>query len=244
MMAYRIFAIFSSIIADALHRKLFYSVFLFAGAMAAAIPFLPSYGQGVVEAVFREVALALIYVFAMVVTIAYTSIRLPSEIERRTLYPLLARGVGRGEYILGTWLGISAVVGLTLFAIGAVTLAIGWINYDVLMWRVLLGVFAIWLEASVIAAVGIAVATVAGPVIVAAIALTFLFVGHVRSLLVDPGTLFYTLYPSLDTFNVINPVAHGDGYSAVYAATMLAVWLAYSAIALLVATSLFERKDL
>jgi len=243
-MAYRIFAIFSSVVADAIHRKLFYAVLLFAGAMAAAIPFLPSYGQGVVEAVFREVALALIYVFAMVVTIAYTSTRLPSEIERRTLYPLLARGIGRGEYLFGTWLGTTAVIGLTLLAIGVVTVAIGWINYDALMWKVFLGVFAIWLEASVIAAVGVVVATVAGPVVVTAVAITFLFAGHVRSFLVDPGTVFYTLYPSLDTFNVINPVAHGDGYSAGYALTMIAVWFAYSAIALLVATSLFGRKDL
>ena len=47
----RTWAIATAVVADAARRKLVYVVVLFAVLMAAAIPMLPSYGQGVVEAV-------------------------------------------------------------------------------------------------------------------------------------------------------------------------------------------------
>ncbi|MCL4554513.1 MAG: hypothetical protein M1617_03510 [Actinobacteria bacterium] len=240
----RVLAIAMAVILDAMHRKLIYVIALFAVVMMLAIPMLPSYGQGIVEGVFREVALALTYIFAMVIVVALSATRMPSEIERRTLYPVLARGVGRGEYIFGTWLGTIAVLAATLLALGVVTIVLGYFNYGELMPVLLSGVLAIWFEAGVIAAFCVLVATMAGPIVTSVAALAFLFAGHVRSVLLDPGTLLFTLYPSLDTFNVINPVAHGTGYSLFYGLTMLAFWAIYSAICLAVATFSFTRRDL
>ncbi len=240
----RILAIAVAVVIDAMHRKLIYVIALFAALMTVAIPFLPSYGQGVVEGVYREVALALIYIFAMVVAIALSATRMPSEIERRTLYPVLARGVGRGEYIFGTWFGIVAVLAATLLALGVVTIVIAYFNYDELMLVLLAGALAIWFEAGVIAAFCVLAATMAGPIVTSVAALAFLFIGHVRSVLVDPGTLLFSLYPSLDTFNVIIPVAHGAGYTLIYGLTMLAYWAVYSGICLAAATFSFTSKDL
>ncbi len=240
----RVLAIAAAVVADGFRRKLVYVVLLFAVVMAAAIPALPSYGQGIVEAVFREVALALTYVVAMVIAIALGATRLPSEIERRTLYPMLARGVRRYEYLLGTWWGIVVTLALMLASLGTITVLIGWFVYDVFMWRLLGGVFAIWLESGVVAALCIMAATVAGPVIVSVAALAFLFAAHVRSVLFQPGTVAYALYPSLDAFNVINTVAHGQGVTLAYAASMLVVWGGFIGVLLLLAVALFSRRDL
>ncbi|MDP2402093.1 MAG: hypothetical protein Q8M66_08945 [Actinomycetota bacterium] len=240
----RTWAIASSVVADAMRRKLVYVVILFAAVMAAAIPMLPSYGQGVVEAVFREVSLALIYVVAMVVAVALGATRMPAEIERRTIYPILARGVRRYEYILGTWIGLVVTLGAMLAALGVVTLLIAWGVYGVLMVQLLGGVLAIWFEAGVVAAFCVTVATVAGPVVVSVATIAFLFVTHVRSVLLAPGSPLMALYPSLDTFNVINPVAHGQGITFLYALTMLVVWAAYAGVLLLAGSALFVRRDL
>jgi len=243
-MVFRVLAITQAVVVDALHRKLIYVIGLFAMLMATAIPFLPSYGQGIVEAVFREVALALIYVFAMVVSIALAATRLPAEAERRTLYPLLSRGVGRGEYVLGTWLGIVAVVAATLIALAAVTVLIGWFNYQEMMLVLFSGVFAIWLEAGVLIAFCVLVSTMAGPVVASVATLAFLFAAHVRSVIAEPGTILWTLYPALDTFNVIAPVAHGTGYGLTYGLTMLFYWGVYTTILLALSTVAFGRRDL
>ncbi|MHB8050570.1 MAG: ABC transporter permease, partial [Coriobacteriia bacterium] len=55
----RIFPIAAAVVADSLRRKIIYVVLVFAALLAFAIPSLPSYGLGIEDAVFREVALAL-----------------------------------------------------------------------------------------------------------------------------------------------------------------------------------------
>lgn len=240
----RIFAIAASVFADAMRRKVVWVVLLFAAVLAVAIPALPSYGAGVVEAVYREVSLALVYVALVAITLALAANRVPGEIERRTIYNVLSRGVPRWEYLVGTWSGIFATVGVVAFAFAVVSIGVGWVTYDVAMPVLLQGVFAIWLEAGVLAAFCMAVATVSGPVLVSVSALAFLFITHVRSGVFVPGTLGWKLYPSLDTFNIITPVAHGTGVSAAYLALAMAVFVAWSGILMLLASALFARRDL
>ena len=47
--------------ADAIRRKLIWSVVVFAALLAFMAPSLPSYGQGVISAVYREVTIALMF---------------------------------------------------------------------------------------------------------------------------------------------------------------------------------------
>ncbi|MDA3935818.1 MAG: hypothetical protein PF636_02985 [Actinomycetota bacterium] len=240
----RSFAIAGSIVADALRRKIVWVVILFAALMAIAIPSLPSYGTGVIDAVYREVALALIYVASLVVMLSLAASRVPSEIERRTLYAVLSRDVRRWEYILGTWLGVFLVMGGVIAAFCVITQIVGYAVYGSLMWRLWQGALSIWLETGIIAAFAIAVSCVAGTVIVAVSSLGFIFVTHAREgLLGGSDNAFWSFYPSLDTFNIINPVAHGSGVDATYVLVMLGVFVAWVAVILLVGSTVFETRD-
>jgi len=240
----RVSAIAAAVLSDALRRRVVWVVVLFAVLLAAAIPALPSYGMGVVEAVYREVALALTYVALIAITLALTANRVPGEVERRTVYNVLARGVRRWEYLLGTWLGILATVGVVALAFAAVAVGVGWINYGAPMLVLLEGVLAIWLEAGVLAAFCMTVASVSGPVVVTVASLAFLFIAHARSGLLAPDTLAWKLYPSLDTFNIIAPVAHGSGVSPGYFGLALAVFIGWSGALILIASAAFSRRDL
>lgn len=243
-MRQRVQAIATAVFADAVRRKVVWVVVLFAAVLAMAIPMLPSYGQGVVEAVFREVALALMYLAVMVVTLALAANRVPAEIERRTVYNVLSRGVRRWEYVLGTWLGSFLTIGVVALAFAVVAIGVGLVAYGSFMGALLQGAFAIWLEAGVVAALCIAVSAASGPVVVAVAALAFLFITHARAALFVPGTIAWNLYPSLDAFNIIAPVAHGSGVSAGYLITMVLVFVGWSAALLLLGSTAFARRDL
>lgn len=243
-MTRRVLAIARAVAADARRRKIVWVIVLFAAVMAAAIPSLPSYGVGVVEAVYREVALTLTYVAAMVVTLALAANRIPSEAEGRTVYSVLTRTVRRWEYVVGTWLGIALTTGVVVGAFTVIVIGVGWISYSTPMWILAEGTFAIWLEAVVLAAFCVAVSSAAGPVIVATSALAFLFITHSRSSLMTPGTVGYTLYPSLDAFNIIAPVSHGSGVSLGYAVSMLAAFVGWAGVLLAAAVFAFSRRDL
>lgn len=241
-------AIARAVIADAARRKVTWVVFVFAALLAFAVPSLPSYGQGVVGAVFREVTIALMFVATMVVALALAATRIPGEVERRTVFSLLARDVRRWQYVVGTWIGTFVVTGLVLAAFTVVAIATGYFVYGEVMLVLFQGALAVWLETGVVMALAVLVSTRFNPVTAIVATLSFAFIGHSIAGLIAPsahgGSEAPWWLPSLDVFNVINPVAHGDGYSIVYAMAMLAAFAAWSALLLGGASALFARRDL
>lgn len=242
----RIWPLAAGVIADSLRRKIVYVVLVFAALMVLAIPALPDYGLGVEDAVFREVALALAYVTALVVTLSLAANRVPSEVDRRTVYNVIAKNVSRWEYLVGTWVGILGVVGGALIAFTLIEQVVAYVTYTDPMWQLWEGALAIWLEMGVLAAFAVAVSAITGPVVVVTAALTMLFAGHARStLLGGEGALeLQPFYPSLDAFNVVNPVAHGSGIPPLYLLSMLVVFCGLAVAFLLLGVLLFSRRDL
>lgn len=242
----RVWPIALGVITDSLRRKVVYVVLVFAGLLAFAIPSLPDYGLGVESAVFREVALALAFVTALVVTLSLAANRIPGELERRTVYSIVTKNVSRAEYLVGTWLGIFLVSGGVMAAFTVIEQGIGLITYGEIMWILWEGALAIWLEMGVIAAFAVAVSAMSGPIVVVTATLTALFIGHSRStLLGGEGALALKPFvPSLDAFNIVNPVAHGSGAPAVYLASMLVVFVGLAGLCLLAGMALLARRDL
>ncbi len=241
-----VLAIAAAVVADALRRKAVYVVAVFAVVLAVMIPQLPTWGMGVVQAVFREVSLALIFVVTLVLTLSLSANRVPGEVEHRTVYNILSKRVHRWQYVVGTWLGIVGVAGGAVVAFAFVTQFVGFLRYGAWMWRLWEGALAIWFEMGVVAAFSLAVSTVTGPVVVVTATLAFMFGAHSRGYLLgdQPTGIAAALYPSLDTFNVINPVAHGSGITLAYAGSMLLVFLGWCGLLLLLGVWLFSRRDL
>lgn len=238
-------AIAASVVADAIRRKIVYVILLFSAVMAIAIPSLPSYGVGVDDAVFREVALALAYVTSMVVVLGLAANRIPGEVERRTVFNVLVRDVSRWQYIVGTWAGLVAVMAGTIAAFMVVIQGVAMLVYGDPMWRLWQGAVSILFESGVLAAFAVMVSALVGPVTVSVAALAFLFIAHARAGLAEAlPPVVYRLYPSLDGFNIIAPVAHGSGVGPLYLVYMTGLFVAWSAGLLVVASAAFSSRDL
>lgn len=244
----KVIAIAAAVVADAIRRKVVWVVAVFAALLAIAIPALPSYGVGVAAAVFREVSIALSYSAAIVVALALAATRIPVEVERRTVFNVISRDVRRWQYVLGTWLGMFAILGAVLAAFAIATIGIGAFEYGQWMWRLFEGALGVWLEIGVIMAFTVMMSCQFGAVTAIVGALAFTFVGHsILSIMHLPEAVLRNppwYYPTLNVFNVINPVAHGSGYSASYALGMLASFVAWVALLLLFGSLLFARRDL
>jgi len=237
----------SSVVLDAIRRKVVWVVLLFAGFMAMVIPSLPSYGVGVIGSVFREVSIALMFVAAFVVALALAATRVPVEVDRRTVFNVLARDVRRWHYIAGTWLGMFAVVGVAVLLFVVTVIAVGAAVYHEAMPQLLEAGLAIWLEMGVLMAFAVMVSTRLGVVTTVVASLAFTFMGHsIGSLFTggNPEVAAPWYVPSLDVFNVINPVAHGSGYSIAYGLAMIAVFIAWTGLLLLAGSTLFAKRDL
>jgi hypothetical protein len=128
------------------------------------------------------------------------------------------------------------------------TIAIGYFTMTghEFMWRLLEAALAVWLEAGVVMAFSVMLSCYFGAITAVVGALAFTFVGHaVISLLQLPeGTRAPWYVPSLDIFNVINPVALGTGYGPTYALAMTLAFCAWVALLLSGASLLFGIRDL
>jgi ABC-type transport system involved in multi-copper enzyme maturation permease subunit len=241
----RLAAIAGAVFLDAVKRKVVYAVGFFAAVLAVSAPSLPSYGVGVDVGVYREVALALTFAASLVLAIALAANRIPSEVERRTVYNVAAKPVSRWEYVVGSWAGITAVMAAVIAAFTVVDQLVGLARYGDPMWQLWQGALAIWLEIGVLTAFAVAVSALSGAVVVTVATLAFAFAGHSRQpfLASMPGFPAW-LYPSLDTFNVINPVAHGAGYGIGYLLIMKLAFIGWVTALLVLGSLGFSRRDL
>lgn len=239
-------AIAGAIVTDALRRKVVYIVVFFGFVMAAAIPSLPSYGMGVVNAYFREVSLAVTFAVSLVLALALAVARIPGEVERRTVYNVLSKRVGRWEYVVGTWLGLAVVMAVFVAALTVISQGIALATYHQFMWRLWEGALGVWLEVIVLTAFAVMFSTFTSAIPVTVATLTFLFIAHSRGGLSDAfaGQPLMRLYPSLDTLNIINPVAHGHGVTPAYMGTMLLVGAGWVLGLLALGVLGFQRRDL
>jgi ABC-type transport system involved in multi-copper enzyme maturation permease subunit len=62
----------------------------------------------------KEICLLLIWVSALVIAVGTTARQIPAERENRTIFPLLAKPVTRGQVILGKFVGCWLATGMTL----------------------------------------------------------------------------------------------------------------------------------
>lgn len=242
----KLIAISSAVVADAIRRKVVWAVVVFAGLLAIAIPALPSYGVGIVAGVFAQVAIALMWVAALIVALALAATRMPVEIERRTVFNVITRPVRRWQYVLGTWLGMFAVLGVVLLAFASSTIVIGWIVYGHPMFLLYEAAFAVWLEIGIIMAFTVMLSTLFGPVTSVVGGLALAFVGHAVVGFLHLGELQRApaWFPSLDVFNVINPVSLGNGVPPVYLMAMLIAFAAWVTLFMVGGSLMFSRRDL
>ena len=105
------------VIKELIRRKDFYLIFallLVIICYAASVSFG---GERGFERYFREIGISLAYIFSVIIAVVFASRQIPQEVEAKTIYPLLAHPVSRGEMILGKFAGslLIAVISFTLF---------------------------------------------------------------------------------------------------------------------------------
>ncbi|MDA3924307.1 MAG: ABC transporter permease subunit [Kiritimatiellae bacterium] len=101
-----------------LYRRKDIAVVLILGAvLLLPLSFVSPFGLSGAGTYFNEIALVMVWLFSIFIALGVSSRVFPYEFEKRTIYPLLAKPVGRGVVIAGRYLGAltAAVSALCLF---------------------------------------------------------------------------------------------------------------------------------
>ena len=244
-------------ILESIRRKDLYVALILSMLMIGAAATVGNFGVNGLEMFLKDVTLTVINLLSTLLAILFAARQIPEELSRRTVYPLLARPIGRGDLLFGKFLGafILSVVGLLLFsaigvgALWAYHLPVGAIFGQFLLLRV----FALALICALTMMLSLVMTP--GATVTIAVLLTLGASTFTQAVLLLDGTAgkagraflrasYYTL-PHLDLFDLSRKVSYG--WKPVAPWVMMALFayaLLYTALFLGVGAWRFRKQAL
>jgi ABC-type transport system involved in multi-copper enzyme maturation permease subunit len=181
------------------------------------------------------------------------------EIERRTLYVILSKPVGRGEFLLGKYLGLCLTLLVNILIMGAgLSLALIYLRrgWNPLVMRIWPAILLIYVELMIITGVAMLFSSFSSPALSALLTLFVFVIGHFSG---DLKTLshsmngaaarwllagLYYLLPNLANYNLITLASHGLSPAPWPVLLAVIYGLIYVAVLLATTTLIFSRRNL
>ena len=246
-----------------------YNLVLFAVLLIASSFLLGQLTAGQDVKIIKDLGLAATAVFGLFIAIFIGIGLVSKEVERRSIYALLAKPISRPQFILGKYAGLvltlAVNVAVMTAALYAVLAYMTWTQSAALQaaWdapgidpALLKAVFLIFVELMLITALALFFSTFSTPLLSAALTFGLYIVGHFNADLrnfeqvVDSRAAawlargLYHVLPDLSAFDIKTEVVHGLPVPLGFVAMTTAYGLTYIAVLLLLATVIFSRRDL
>jgi len=254
----RIRAIAFNTFREAVRDRVLYNLVFFALLLVALAPLLGQISAGVQRVLLINLSLSAISIFGTLIAIFLGISLVSKEIERRTLYPVLARPVARGEFIVGKYFGLAGTLLVNTGAMSAgfylaVFLMTGRLGRSDA--NVLIAIYFILLQFLVIIGLALLFSSFSSAMLSALFAFSLFvagtFAGDLRGFAQSVhgpqswlASITSYVIPNLASLNVITRVAHDQfisaelvGYNTLYA-------LLYTGVAVSGAALIFSRRNL
>jgi len=101
-------------ILESIRRKDMYVAVILALVMIGAAATIGTFGVHGLEIFLKDTALNVVNLLSILMAVLFSSRQIAEEVSRRTVYPLLARPIGRGDLLIGKFLGAFALSALSL----------------------------------------------------------------------------------------------------------------------------------
>jgi len=235
-----------------------YNLVLFVLLLTAASIFIGELSAGQERRVIVDLGLSAMLLFGMFIAIFVGVGLVYKEIERRTIYAVFSKPVGRGEFLVGKYLGLclTLLVNVLVMAVG-VSLALLYVSrgWDSLIPAIWPAVLLIYMELMLLTAVALLFSSFSSPALSALLTFLVFIIGHfsadLKILATSLGstsarwlfTGLYYLLPNLANYSFITPAAHGHTPAPgfVFASALYA--LVYITVILAAATLIFSRRN-
>lgn len=241
---------------EAVRDRILAVFFLFALVLMGSSTILSWMTVGSELKIVTDLGLAAEAFFAALIAVFIGITLVHKEVDKRTIYAVLAKPVPRWLFLVGKYLGLMAVLVLTIALMSVFYLGLVWWKGGVFPGHLIGALGLSVLEVSVITAVAIVFSSFAPPIEAAIFTAGVYVIGHMSSgfaLLAArlPGeafstvvtTLYYVL-PDLETFNIRSQVVHELPVVPSYYASALFYAAAYTVAMLTLAVLIFRRRDL
>lgn len=241
---------------ETVRDRIFYLVGVFGFVMLASTAVLSPLTIGAQSKIMTDVGLAAMVVFGLLVVLLVGSNMVHKELDKGTIVTILAKPVGRRQYLAGKFLGLNLTLGAMLVLMGVLFLLMLLMAPGSFSLRFVAAFYLTFLELALVNAVVVFFSTCVSPPLAAVFTLGAFVVGHLSQSIRDFGRMqgsplqqklfdaVYYLVPNLEVFNVRADVVHGDPVAGLHLVMATVYGLCWCGLLLLVGGSVFARKGL
>ena len=240
---------------ESLRDKILYHLVLFAGLLIGLSVLLADLSITEHHKVIADMGLAAINLIGVIIAIFVGISLVNKEIERRTIYTIMARPISRTFFIMGKYLGLALTLFVNLAIMMAVFLLTLWLYHVPVERSLFQAVELIFVEILVVTAIALFFSTFTSTTLSAIFTLGLYVIGHLtadlRSMVAnsESGTmkavvdLLYYLCPNLEMLNIKGQAA--VGIVVAQESLMLAslYGLLYAGLLLAGACLVFQQRD-
>jgi ABC-type transport system involved in multi-copper enzyme maturation permease subunit len=257
----RIAAVATNTYRETVRERVLYNLVFFALLMTVSGLILRDLAVRQDDKIIKDLGLAAMDVFGTLIAIFIGVGLVSKEIERRSLYPLLARPLTRGDFLLGKAAGLAFTL---LVNVAVMTLGLYLTLFAIRLRgalaappsaQLLVAVAAIYAGLILVLAIALLFSTLTSSTMAAVCTFAVVVVGRYADVIrnmreVVPGMptwlteVVYYLLPNFTHFDLKNRVVHGEATSLVTLSVIVAYALSYSSVLLGLAGMAFRRKDL
>ena len=244
---------------EAVRDRVLYNLLFFALVMMAASIIAGQISIGIEETVIATLGLSAISLIGLLIAIFIGVGLVSKEMDKRTLYALLAKPVRRWEFLLGKFGGLILTLAVNTAAMG-VGLFLAMVYVKPALERgditVFVAVYFIWLKLALVVALALLFSCFTTPLLAilftAGIYIVGLYVQELRDLpvaVMSPGMTVFTkwlsyLLPNFENFNIMAQAAHSRPVPGAFILQNTLYAAVYCAILLTAAILVFSRRNL
>ena len=252
----RIIKIAKNVFWEAIRDRILYVIGFFALLMVAGVRLIPELSVGTEDKIFLDFGLATISILGLIVTVFVGTGLVNKEIEKRTVYILVAKPLSRSELIVGKYIGLSSVLAILLIAmtiIYGLILSFSGISYP--MGSILVTIIFMFIQLSLLTAVAILFGVFTSSLLATLFTFGIYLMGNLSRDLVKLGDLsdnpgikklmmgLYVVLPDLNRFDLKNDAVYGILPSISNLLTNLGYALLYTMLVLSITIAMFARRE-
>lgn len=251
----RIYTIAANTLREAVRSKLLYTLLFFSIGMIASGVILSSLSFVETERILQDVGLASIRLFSVAIAIFVGVGLIHNEVDRRTVYTILSKPLSRSEFLIGKYFGLVATIWLQMLIMVAAFIAISTLTGAPIGGGHAAAFALIAVELALVVAIATFFSSFTTPILASYFSVGVWLVGHMTRNLRDLGAssdlvameratrLLHKTLPDLESFNLTLEAAHGLPISAGDVWLPVIYGIGYIFVILVMATTLFERRD-
>ena len=253
---------------ESVRDKVLYNLLLFAGLLMAASILIGQLTAGQDVKIIKDLGLAAISLFGLFIAIFIGIGLVSKEVEKRSIYSLLAKPVTRAELLMGKFAGLALTLAINVAIMAAVYFVVlayyGFSEPEHIRkaWEapavdpaLLKPIVLIYLQLLIVNAIALFFSTFTSPLLAAAFSLGLWIAGHFNAdfrafdKVVDAapaafvGKVLYYLLPNFAAFDVKALAVHGQPIAGGLIGLNAAYAAAYIGVLLIGAALIFARRD-